>query len=74
MHFWFSGYEIANLREMMLAITEAPTGSPLKVFANGDWFAQVGAKITHGFILPNNPPNKTSEQLLGDFAARSEKK
>ncbi len=70
MHFWFDGYEIANLREMMLAITEAPIGSPLKVFANGDWFQQVGSKLTHGFILPHNAPNRTAEQLLEDFNNR----
>lgn len=71
MHFWLSGYETSNLRAMFAAIHEAPVNSPLKVFANGDWFAQVESKITHGFILPNNPPNRTPEQLLEDYDRRA---
>jgi len=70
MHFWLTGYEISNLRAMLAAIAEAPNDSPLKVFANGDWFHQVKSKITNGFILPENPPNRTSEQLLEDFTRR----
>jgi len=70
MHFWLDGYEIANLRELFAAIAEAPPGSPLKVFANGDWFNQVLSKITHGFILPHNAPNRTAEQLLEDYQRR----
>ena len=71
MHFWLDGYEIANLRAMLGAIHDAPPTSLLKVFSNGDWFEQIRSKVTDGFVLPNNPPNRTAEQLLEDFGHRS---
>ena len=67
MHFWLDGYETSNLRAMFEAIDEAYPLSPLRVFKNGDWFHQIKSKITGGFILPNNPPNRTGEQLLEEF-------
>ena len=70
-HFWLDGYEIANLRSMFAAIDNAPQGSPLKAFVNGDWFHQVKSKLTDGFIMPNNPPNRDPHQLLDDFLKRS---
>jgi len=71
MHFWLDGYEISNLRAMLAAIDATPYSHPLKVFSNGDWFHQVKSKLSDGFFLPNNPPNRTPEQLLEDFARRA---
>ena len=72
MHFWLDGYEISNLRAMFAAIDQAGYDSPLRVFKNGDWFHQVKSKITDGFILPHNPPNKTGEELLDGFERYNE--
>lgn len=62
MHFWLDGYEITNMREMLKAIDEDQILR--HVFANGDWFHEVKAKLTNGFILPNNSPNATAAELL----------
>ena len=74
MHFWFDGYEIANLRAMFDAMHNADYKDEkqrgLKVFTNGDWFEQVRSKLSRGFILPHNPPNRTAEQLLEDYERR----
>lgn len=67
MHFWFDGYEITNLRAMFDAIDKARHPHPLCIFKNGDWFHQVKSKISDGFILPNNLPNKDGDSLLKDF-------
>jgi len=72
MHFWFTAYEIANLREMLKAIDDVPSGHPLTVFENGDWFHQVKSKLSDGFILPHNLPNKKAHELLEEFIKKAE--
>jgi len=60
MHVWLDGYEWANLRELLTAVSEG--GSPLAAANNGDWVNQILFKLK-GIYLPNNPPNKTAEEL-----------
>lgn len=60
MHFWLDAYEVSNLREAMKAIHEAK----LWPLMNGDWFEQVRSKISNGFILPNNPPNRKADEIV----------
>lgn len=71
MHFWLDAYEIANLREMLKAIDDAPGSHPLGVFENGDWFHQVKSKLSDGFILPHNLPNRKAHELMEDFERKS---
>lgn len=57
-----SGYELANLREALIATGYGSVFySPLAVLNNGDWLGQIVQKL-YG-LAQDTQPNSTSQQL-----------